>query len=95
MDASRDLQHDRRWRTAVWSLRIGYVGLFVAIVGLIVTLAGGTPWILAAGMIVWLVNVVVILIGFFSARSAMAEPRPTLWSMRMALLADSWHARQS
>ena len=42
MDASRELQHDRRWRTAVWSLRVGYVGLFVAIVGLIVMLAGGT-----------------------------------------------------
>jgi hypothetical protein len=34
---------------AVWSLRVGYVGLAVAIAGLVVSLAGGTPRILSSG----------------------------------------------
>ena len=81
---------------AVWSLRVGYVGLVVAGAGLIVTLTGGTSWILAVGMIIWLSTVVVTLTGFLLARGELAEPRPTLWSMRVRLIRDSkltWSGR--
>ena len=87
-----ELQHNGHWRTAVWSLRVGYVGLAVAIVGLIATLSGSTPWILAAGVIIWLGTVVVTLTGFLRARHELPEPRPTLWSMRLMLIHDSAHA---
>lgn len=90
-----ELQHDGHWRTAVWSLRVGYVGLAVAIVGLIATLSGSTPWILAVGVIIWLGTVVVTLTGFLLARHELLEPRPTLWSMRVKLLHDSVHALPS
>jgi hypothetical protein len=87
----KDLQHSRPWRTAVWSLRVGYVGLVVVAVGLIAVAFGSTPWILGGGMIVWLATVPLTLIGFLSARHALAEPRPSLWSMRLGLLHDSVH----
>jgi hypothetical protein len=74
---------------AVWSLRVGYVGLVVAGVGLIVTLTGGTPWALAVGMIIWLATVPITLTGFLLARRELPEPRPTLWSMRIRLIRDS------
>ena len=32
---------------------MGYVGLAVAITGLIVMSLGSTPWVLAAGLIIW------------------------------------------
>jgi len=80
---------------AVWALRVGYLVLAVAIVGLIMMLSGSTPWILAAGMIAWLVVAAVTLTGFFWARHELAEPRPGLWSMRFMLLRDTVHALPS
>jgi hypothetical protein len=77
---------------AVWSLRVGYDGLAVAAVGLVVTLSGSTPWILTAGVIIWLGTVVVTLTGFLRARNELPEPRPTFWSMRFMLVHDSTHA---
>lgn len=71
---------------------MGYIGLVVAAAGLIVTLAGGTAWILAAGVIIWLATVVVTLTGFLLARHELPEPRPTFWSMRFMLIHDSTHA---
>jgi hypothetical protein len=87
-----ELQHNGRWRMAVWSLRVGYVGLAVAFAGLIVVLAGSTPWVLAVGVIIWLGTVVVTLTGFVRARHELPQPRPTLWSMRLMLIHDSTHA---
>lgn len=90
-----ELQHNGHWRMAVWSLRVGYVGLTLAIAGLIVLLSGGTPWILAVGMTIWLAVVVVTLTGFLWARNELPAPRPRLWSMRFMLIHDTVHARSS
>jgi hypothetical protein len=90
-----ELQHNGHWRIAVWSLRVGYVGLAVAIAGLIVTLSGSTPWVLAVGVIIWLGTVAVTLTGFLWARHDLTEPRPTLWSMRVRLVHDSVHSVSS
>jgi hypothetical protein len=92
VDEAQELQHDRHWRVAVSALRLGYVGLVVANVGLIALAFGSTPWILASGMIIWLATVPVTLTGFIWARSELPEPRPRLWSMRMMLVHDSVHA---
>ncbi len=92
MDEPPELPRNTHWRMAVWSLRVGYAGLVVAAAGLIVTLTGGTPWVLAAGVIVWLGTVVVTLTGFLQARHELPEPRPTFWSMRFMLIHDSTHA---
>ncbi len=91
MDEPRELQHNGHWRMAVWSLRVGYVGLGVAVAGLIVVSSGGTPWVLAAGLIIWLAVVVVTLTGFLWARHELPEPRPRLWSMRMMLIRETVH----
>jgi hypothetical protein len=64
----------------------------VAGAGLIALAFGATSWILAAGVIVWLATVPVTLSGFLFARHSLAEPRPSLWSMRLALIHDSVHA---
>jgi hypothetical protein len=80
---------------AVWSLRVGYVGLVVAVAGLITTLLGSTSWVLATGVIVWLATVVVTLAGFLLARSELPEPRPTFWSMRFMLIHDTVHTKGS
>jgi hypothetical protein len=77
---------------AVWSLRLGYLGLVVAIVGLIVTLSGSTPWILAIGLIMWLAAAAFTLTGFLRARHDLPEPRPGYWSMRFMLIHDTVHA---
>jgi hypothetical protein len=80
---------------AVWSLRVGYVGLAVAITGLIVMSTGSTPWVLAAGVIIWLAAEAVTLTGFFWSRHELPEPRPGYWSMRFMLIHDTVHARSS
>jgi hypothetical protein len=92
MDEPQELQRNGHWRMAVWALRVGYVGLTVAFVGLIVTLSGSTPWVLAVGMIIWLGTVAVTLTGFLRARHELPEPQPTFWSMRFMLIHDSTHA---
>jgi hypothetical protein len=88
-----ELQDNDHWRMAVWALRFGYVALVVALVGLIATLSGSTPWLLAAGMIGWLVAAVVLAVGFLWARRQLPEPRPGFWSMRFTLIHDTVHTR--
>jgi len=78
---------------AVWALRVGYVALVVVAAGLVVTLSGSTPWVLAVGVIFWLVAAVVTAIGFMRARQELPEPRPGFWSIRSMLLHDTVHAR--
>jgi hypothetical protein len=94
MDEPPDLQNSRHWRMAVWALRVGYVGLVVAIAGIIV-LSSGSPWVLAVGAIIWLAAAVLTLVGFFWSRVEVPEPRPGYWSMRFMLIHDTVHARSS
>jgi uncharacterized membrane protein len=80
---------------AVWALRVGFVGLAVALAGLIVLLSGYTPWILAVGVVIWLSAAAVTLSGFFLARHELPEPRPGFWPMRFMLVHDTVHSRSS
>lgn len=93
MNEPAELQHNRHWRMAVWSLRVGFAGLAVALAGIIVVSSGSTPWILAVGVIVWVVAAVVTVTGVFRAHGELPEPRPGLWPMRFMLLRDTVHAR--
>jgi hypothetical protein len=90
-----DLNFSGHWRMAVWALRVGYVGLAVAVAGLIMVLLGSTSWLLAVGVIVWLAAAVVLAAGFSRSLHELPEPRPGFWSMRLKLIHDTLHARQS
>ena len=93
MDEQAGLRADGRWRMAVWALRLGYLGLLVAIAGLLVILLGSTPWVVAVGVITWLVAAAVTLTGLLWARHELAEPRPGYWSLRRLLVRDTVHTR--
>src|SRR5262249_5356227 len=86
------LHHLGLWWMAVWALRLGYVGLAVAMVCLVALAVEPTPWGLALGGIVWIGTVPVTLTGFLLARHELPEPRPKLWSMRLMLVHDSVHS---
>lgn len=90
-----ELRYNRHWRVAVWALRVGYVGLAVAIAGIIVMSLGSTPWVLLIGVISWLATAAVTLGGFFWSRHELPEPRPGYWSMRMMLIHDTVRAQTS
>jgi hypothetical protein len=92
MDEPAALQHNGHWRVAVWALRVGYLALAVALVGIVVMRSGSTPWVLAAGVIGWLFAAAVTVTGVVWARRELAEPRPGLWSMRFMLLRDTVRA---
>ncbi len=89
MDEPGELRNNRQWRMAVWALRFGYLALALTIVGIIVMSSGSTPWVLAVGVIIWLIAAAVTLIGVFGARSELPEPRPGFWPMRWMLLHDT------
>lgn len=95
MDEPPELQDNPHWRTAVWALRVGYLALAVAIVGVILVVTGSTPWVLAAGVVLWLAMAAVTLTGAFRARSQLPEPRPGLWPIRFMLINDMVHARSA
>ena len=80
MNEPPDLHENEHWRMAVWALRAGYIGLVVALTGLIAMSLGSTPWILAAGVVMWLAAATVTLTGLF-------------WSMRFMLIHDTVHAQ--
>ena len=84
MDEPLELQHNGHWRLAVWSLRVGYVGLAVGVGGLVVMSLGSTPWVLAVGVIIWLAAAVVTWgIPLVPARASRTTAR---------VLADAVHA---
>jgi hypothetical protein len=95
VDETAELQDNRHWRTAVWALRVGYLALVVAIVGVILVVTGSTPWVLAAAVVVWLAMAAVTLTSVFRARSQLPEPRPGLWPIRFMLINDTVHARST
>ena len=92
MDEPAELLHNRHWRMAVWGLRVGYLGLVVAIAGIIVMSSGSTPWVLGVGVLIWLVAAAVTLAGVFRARRELPDPRPGLWSIRFMLIRDTVRA---
>jgi hypothetical protein len=91
MEEPPELQHNGHWTMAVWAVRVGYLGLAVAIAGLIALACGSTSWVLASGVIIWLATVPVTLTSFLWARHELPEPRPRLGSMRLMLIHDSVH----
>lgn len=95
IDEPAELQRNGYWRMAVWALRVGYLALLVVAAGLILTLSGSTPWVLACGVIFWLGAAAVMVTGFLRARQELPEPRPGFWSIRSMLLHDTIHARPS
>jgi hypothetical protein len=90
-----ELQDIGHWRLAVRALRVGYFGLAVVIVGVIVLSTGSRPWVLAVGAVVWLASAAVTLTGVIRARSELPEPRPGWWSLRFMLIHDTVHGRPS
>jgi hypothetical protein len=78
---------------AVWALRVGFFAVAIMLAGVIVLSSGGTPWVLAVGVIFWVVCAAVTLTGFLLARHDLPEPRPGLWSMRFMLIHDTVRAR--
>ena len=92
MEELPELQHTGQWRMAVWALRLGYLGLAVAIAGLIALASGSTSWVLASGVIIWLATVPRDVDRLPLARHELPEPRPRLWSIRLMLIHDSVHA---
>jgi hypothetical protein len=95
MDEPPELQYIGHWRMAVWALRVGFLAIGAILVGLIVVSFGGTPWVLAIGVIFWLACAVAIATGFLRALHDLPEPRPGFWSMRFMLIHDTVHARSS
>jgi hypothetical protein len=95
MDEPPELHDNGHWRMAVWALRVGYVGLAVAVAGLILMSLGSTSWVLAVGVIIWLAAAAVTLAGFLWSRHELPQPRPRYWSMRFMLIHDTVHAQLS
>jgi hypothetical protein len=95
MEEPAELLRNRHWRMAVWGLRAGYVGLAVGIAGIIVMSSGSTPWVLGAGVLIWLVAAAVTLAGVFMARRELPDPQPGLWSIRFMLIRDTVRALPS
>ena len=93
MEEPAELQDNEHWRMAVWALRVGYLGLAVAVAGLAVMRSGSSSWVLAAGVILWLAAAAVTLAGFIWARHELADRRPGLWSMRLMLMHDTVRPR--
>jgi hypothetical protein len=95
MDEPPELRRNRYWRIAVWALRVGYLGLIVAIAGVVVLWSGSTPWVLAAGVFIWLGAATITLTGVFRARHELPQPRPGYWPMRWMLLHDTIRSRSA
>jgi uncharacterized membrane protein len=89
------LRYNGHWRMAVWALRVGYVGLAIAIAGLIAMALGSTRWVLAVGVIIWLAAAAVTLTGFLWSRHELPEKRPGFWPMRFMLIRDTVRDKSS
>ncbi|MGO9855849.1 MAG: hypothetical protein ACLPYY_12505 [Acidimicrobiales bacterium] len=89
MEEPTELQRNGHWKMAVWALRVGFLAVGTILVGVVVLSSGGTPWVLAAGVILWLACAAVVLTGLLQARHDLPEPRPGFWSMRWMIIHDS------
>ena len=78
---------------AVWALRAGCIGLIIGISGLLTNRAGGTPWVLLVGAVIWIVSSAVTLTGAIRARNQIGLVRPWFWKLRFWLISDSLRRR--
>jgi len=85
------LTDSHHWKSAIWALRCGYVEMLIVVTGLVLTLTNVTPWVLAGGLIAWLLTAVVLALEFLVARHEQPDPRLGFWQMRITLLSDSVH----
>jgi len=90
-----ELEDNGRWRMAVWALRVGFDGLLVVLAGVIALAFGGTSWVLAVGMFIWLTSAGVTAVGFLWSRHDLSEPRPGFWTVRFLLLRDTFSTKPS
>jgi len=84
-----ELRRNGHWKMAVWALRVGLLAIATIVVGIIVLSSGGTPWVLATGVVFWLAGAVVIATGFLLTLHDLPEPRPGFWSMRWMIIHDA------
>jgi len=89
MDEPAELQGNGHWKMAVWALRVGVLAIATIVVGIVVQVFGGTPWVLAVGVVSWLVCAVVIATGFLLTLHDLPETRPGFWSMRWMIIHDA------
>jgi hypothetical protein len=89
MDEPIELQGNRHWKMAVWALRVGLFAIATIVMGIIVLASGSTPWVLAIGVIFWLVCALVIGTGFLLTLHDLPKPRPGFWSMRWMIIHDA------
>ncbi len=94
MDEPPGLQANGHWRMAVWALRAGFGALALVAVGVVLLSSGARPWLLAAGVILWLAAAAVTVTGLLWARQQLPEPRPGLWPLRLMLIHDTVHPRK-
>jgi hypothetical protein len=87
-----ELRGNRHWRVAVVWLRVGFCSLAIVVLGLILLAMNSTPWVLAIGVIAWLVSAITTAVQFMTARSELSGARPGFWSARSLLLHDTFHA---
>jgi hypothetical protein len=92
MTEPTQLQRNGHWRMAVRTLRVGYLAVATSLVGVIVVSSGGTPWVLAAGVVCWLGCAATTLTCLLQARRDLPEPRPGFWSIRWMIIHDTVHA---
>ena len=85
-----ELHENPHWRIGVWALRIGCVGLLIAIVGLALL---STPVVLAIGVLIWLASAIVMASEFLLARRDLKGHRPGFWPMRKSLIHDTFTAK--
>ena len=89
MDEPTELQSNGHWKMAVWALRVGLLAVATIVAGLIVLASGGTPWVLAVGVVFWLACAAVIASGFVLTLHDLPEPRPGFWTMRWTIVHDA------
>lgn|GEM_PF-978281 len=90
-----ELGDNRQWGQAIWSLRLGFGALLLALVGLAVLSAAATPWILLAGVLGWLSAALATIISVVRARGALPDPRPSYWALRFMLVRDVFRSRSA
>ena len=91
MDRPSELATSRRWTRAVLWLRAGYCALGVGALGLLQLAFGATPWLLAVGVIAWLVCAPVTIVSAVQCWRGLPAPRPGFWAVRWMLISDSVH----